>query len=395
MARINPSIALSSRPVNPLTEFLGGQDRAIQRRATEAGTARTEAQTGLVDAQMQEIADARAREAEDEQLFQSIMAMVDTVEPLLDNPEEAARALDSRSRMLRAEGIDSRETDIMAQAVRSGNMDFVRNEIAEMREIERQRKFRRFGATPPSGSEQFTLSPGQARFDAAGNPVAQVAPEADPFTLSEGQTRFDSQGNPIASVAVSPLKAEERLTKERMENLKTEAGLRKEFNNLTKDFRQVSDAFSRVSASAIDPSPAGDLALIFNYMKMLDPGSTVREGEFANAQNSGGVDDRTRALYNSIVEGTRLSESQRGDFMSKAGSLFNAALEDAQRTATEYSRLATEAGVDQRNVTGLVSGREPATTPPNAPQAALDFLRANPETIDQFEQKYGFRPEGF
>ena len=37
------------------------------------------------------------------------------------------------------------------------------------------------------------------------------------------------------------------------------------------------------------PDAAGDMALIFSYMKMLDPNSTVREGEYATAQDAGSI----------------------------------------------------------------------------------------------------------
>lgn len=99
----------------------------------------------------------------------------------------------------------------------------------------------------------------------------------------------------------------------------------------SKEFIKQRNAYDRVSASAIDPSPAGDLALIFNYMKVLDPGSTVREGEFATAQNSGSVDDRTRSLYNRIVSGQRLSEDQRKDFVDRSGKLFGKALKNQDK----------------------------------------------------------------
>ena len=54
---------------------------------------------------------------------------------------------------------------------------------------------------------------------------------------------------------------------------------RREFSGLpaVKSFAEQASAYGRVVASAEDPSPAGDLALIFNYMKVLDPGSTVRD----------------------------------------------------------------------------------------------------------------------
>jgi len=39
---------------------------------------------------------------------------------------------------------------------------------------------------------------------------------------------------------------------------------------------------------------------------MLDPGSVVRESEFATAQNAAGVPDQVRNMYNKVLSGTRL-----------------------------------------------------------------------------------------
>ena len=89
--------------------------------------------------------------------------------------------------------------------------------------------------------------------------------------------------------------------------------LRKEFNGLgeIKDFRKVDAAYNKVkNATDAKPSPAGDLAIIFNYMKILDPGSVVREGEFATAQNAASVPDQIRNLYNRVVNGERLNANQ-------------------------------------------------------------------------------------
>jgi hypothetical protein len=123
---------------------------------------------------------------------------------------------------------------------------------------------------------------------------------------------------------------------------------RKEFTGLqpVKDFSDVSFAYSRVVRSADDPSPAGDLALIFNFMKVLDPGSVVREGEFATAQNAGGVDERLRSIYNQVVDGTRLTETQRADFVDRAGRLYSGAQEQYKSIADQYINFATQAGLD-------------------------------------------------
>jgi hypothetical protein len=122
---------------------------------------------------------------------------------------------------------------------------------------------------------------------------------------------------------------------------------RKEFTGLpqVKAFADQTTAYSLVISSIDDPSPAGDLALIFNYMKVLDPGSAVKEGEFATAQNAGSVDDRTRGLYNRIMSGERLSERQRADFADRATRLYSGAEQQYQSIAEQYGSFAQAAGL--------------------------------------------------
>lgn len=129
-----------------------------------------------------------------------------------------------------------------------------------------------------------------------------------------------------------------------------EEKLRKDFNNITKDFREVRDSFSRVQASGESPSAAGDLALIFNYMKILDPGSTVREGEFATAQNSAGVPEIIRSQFNRILRGERLTDSQRSDFLNRANILFKRRQDQYKKTSNEYRNLAKRYDLSQENI---------------------------------------------
>lgn len=183
----------------------------------------------------------------------------------------------------------------------------------------------------------------------------RAAQERQAVEASQQNRKIDQKDRELdiresESATIAALGTEKRLTDIAAESLKTEDGLRKEFNSLLKDFVQVSDAHARVRAAADQPSAAGDLALIFNYMKMLDPGSTIREGEFATAQNSTGVPNRLRARYNSIVDGKRLADPQRKDFLDRAVKLFDAQLGEAQKTATAYEDIAKRAGVNPDNV---------------------------------------------
>ena len=146
-----------------------------------------------------------------------------------------------------------------------------------------------------------------------------------------------------------------------------------------KAFSEQSQAFGRIVASAENPSPAGDLALIFNFMKVLDPGSTVREGEFANAQNAGSIDDRVRSLYNQIIAGTRLSEDQRGDFVNRAGRLYGNAEQGYLKTENFYRGVAERAGLNPDEVmpSYRYSGAQPQKTlkrPEEVPQNLWDGM---------------------
>jgi len=164
-------------------------------------------------------------------------------------------------------------------------------------------------------------------------------------------------------------------------DFKDAQSFRKEFTSLPriKSFAGVTEAYSRIVASAKDPSAAGDLSLIFNFMKVLDPGSTVREGEFATAQNAGGVDARVRSLFNSVVDGTRLDVGQRADFLDRANRLYKSQESLVLPLYKTYGNIATSRGFDPEMVlpqfgyTGDMPGVAPefaAMPPPPMPAGA-------------------------
>lgn len=126
--------------------------------------------------------------------------------------------------------------------------------------------------------------------------------------------------------------------------------LKDDFDRLSKDFRSTRDSYARIEASAKNPSAAGDLALIFNYMKTLDPGSTVREGEFATAQNSASIPDRIRGTYNKILQGTRLAPEQRKDFVDRARKLYESQASIQEKNISLYKTRAERFGLDPQDV---------------------------------------------
>lgn len=191
------------------------------------------------------------------------------------------------------------------------------------------------------------------------------------------------------------------------DRLGVEEGLRKEYAGLAKPYFEVRDAYTRVEESAKDPSAAGDLALIFNYMKMLDPGSVVREGEFATAQNAAGVPDQVRNMFNRLLNGERMNPAQREDFVARARQLYQGQERQYLGIQDQYRGISERIGVDPRNTIldytrPQTPGLGGAATMPDRPEVpgggqgqippgAVRLLQSNPspEIVRQFEQKYG------
>jgi len=133
-----------------------------------------------------------------------------------------------------------------------------------------------------------------------------------------------------------------------------EKGLRGEFVGLSAEFIKVRDSFGRIQSAK--ESAAGDLSLVFNFMKMLDPGSVVRESEFATAQNAAGVPERIRNVFNRLNTGELLAPAQRADFIGQASDLFTSQNEIHENRINVFTGLASRNNLNPENVVIDVRG---------------------------------------
>lgn len=148
------------------------------------------------------------------------------------------------------------------------------------------------------------------------------------------------------------------------------AGQRKEFTALSKDYVGVRDAFNRIESSAENASPAGDLSLMFNYMKMLDPGSVVRESEFAQIAATGSFGDRLMAGAQRLLVGERLTDDQRADFLGRAQDLMMAQQRTQSRLEEQFRGIAARSKLPPEDVVvdfmGDLRDRFPSLAPGQA-----------------------------
>lgn len=127
-------------------------------------------------------------------------------------------------------------------------------------------------------------------------------------------------------------------------------------------------------------SAADDMALIYGFMKMQDPGSTVREGEYAQAEQTRGIPEHIRAMYNKAKDGEKLSPQQRKEFITTAESLRKAQIQRQGETHKQYSDTASRYSLDPVQAFGdapQVSEIKPQIDPQD--QAAIDWVKANPQ----------------
>lgn len=159
-----------------------------------------------------------------------------------------------------------------------------------------------------------------------------------------------------------------------------ESAMRNQYTALSKDFTVVRDAYTRVQSST--NTAAGDTALIFNYMKMLDPNSVVREGEFATVQNATGVPGRIQNIYNQLLTGGRLNGDQRGEILDQANKLYTAGQKQQTYTADQFRTIAKRSGLNPENVVVDLTGgmASPAGTkpPPGSAAAATEPAAGGP-----------------
>lgn len=165
-----------------------------------------------------------------------------------------------------------------------------------------------------------------------------------------------------------------------------EQKLRNEYNTQTKEFQEVRSAATRVNAA--DNSAAGDLSLVYSFMKALDPGSVVRETEFATAQNAAGVPDRVRNIYNKALSGERLTPAQRAEFKQQALSLAKAAETREKEVRSGIERVVSSYKLNPQNVfytpetpqvpnppaenpSPQAGGLGPVTAPPVSPRGPI------------------------
>lgn len=118
-----------------------------------------------------------------------------------------------------------------------------------------------------------------------------------------------------------------------------------------KDAQQIATAYQKIKGAATGAhTPTNDMSLVYGLMKMQDPNSTVREGEYATAENAANVPARIRDSYNLAIKNHLLPDETRQQFLATAESIARAQRSVFEGTRKRYSDFATRQGVNPLDV---------------------------------------------
>lgn len=119
-----------------------------------------------------------------------------------------------------------------------------------------------------------------------------------------------------------------------------------------KAHQEMDSAYRQIRQSLSQANPAGDLAGATKLMKLLDPGSVVRESELGMAMQASGLMDRASNYANMVITGQKLTPQQRIEFQKLADALYGESVTQFNSKRSEYERLGGEYGLNSGRALG-------------------------------------------
>jgi len=150
-----------------------------------------------------------------------------------------------------------------------------------------------------------------------------------------------------------------------------EEKIRKEWQLRTKVLGELQGTFNTLKASSESANGPGDIALITGFMKMLDPGSVVRETEFATARDTAGMFTQLQNKLEKAQNGQLLTPTQRKEYVALAQKY----LDSAQKKADEDKKALGVVVKNYRLNPDNVFGPEPAADPNSVTVGGKTYTR--------------------
>lgn len=130
------------------------------------------------------------------------------------------------------------------------------------------------------------------------------------------------------------------------ETMKVASSLRQEYISRSKENKYMDSITNFRKIQSTPATAAGDLSLIFAYMKLLDPTSVVRESEQSLAQNATSLPGQFQNYAEKVANGQRLNDQQRSEFRESAKAVFDQYKTQQSQIDGLYKDLSGRYGID-------------------------------------------------
>ena len=156
-----------------------------------------------------------------------------------------------------------------------------------------------------------------------------------------------------------------------------EEKLRKEFQGRTKVYGELGTTYQNMKSSSEAKNGPGDIALITGFMKMLDPGSVVRETEFATARDTAGLYERLQNQATKLQSGQlfALDSKQRNEYVNLAKQYLDSAQKKAGDDKTALGVVVKNYRLNPDNVFGPETAAAPAPSPNSVTVGGQTYTR--------------------
>lgn len=279
------------------------QMRPLQQQQAQLELQRQQQQFATGGLQQQDL-QQQIQQRTEEQKNKSLVNTALRVTQLSD--EEMIPFLQKQIETVKAQGGDASESESALQLAQAGDFAGVRKGAQDVINI---------------GVRQGLITPEQEK---AAAPF-QKAEKGLVFNPNTGTFSVD----PVAKQRLEQV-AEQASATGKLE-FKDRQSLNKDVTGIIKNTVGIANTAKDLGKLSKIKSGPSSIALVFKFMKALDPNSVVREGEFATAQNSAGIPESISNIYNKLMKGERLGDVQIGQFVETAEALADEAIESSNQ----------------------------------------------------------------
>lgn len=132
--------------------------------------------------------------------------------------------------------------------------------------------------------------------------------------------------------------------------VKIEKELRGELVKSVESYENVKGAYDNIKDFSKQRTGASDMGMVYSYIKLLDPTSTVGPGEKTTAENSGGIPENIRGQINHWLGKGSLSDTQRKNLIAGAKTLYGTKAKSYKQKTNQIKDLAERYKVNPANV---------------------------------------------